>query len=209
MGGGHFLKENPQESFIWLDFGYNFDGHQFIDKSQFHFALTPNPNLSHDKINLFSLGNIDSNHLPHILINGTSHFLAGGIIYGGASAWQKFHKRIKEALKAFISFQIIDDDQKLYLWIVRNYPSECMVWEIDDWFNALFYFVPKHLKDSIKIKKDSMLKSSKYCIKNISNDIYAPKRKDSTHSKDLMYSLKTASIWQRIRRFLRRILRRF
>lgn len=151
---------------------------QFINKAQFDFALYPDStilkSLKNDKIHLFSLGKIDSNHLPHILLNGTDNFLIGGLLCGNENAWRRFNTRISEALSAFASFQIMDDDQKLYLWVARNYPNECAIYEIDGWFNALFYFIPAHLRSKINVTTPSKLQVEKLEMKNLIWTIFAP-----------------------------------
>lgn len=166
------------KNFIWFDFGFNFNGAYFSDKAQFNFALRPDStileSLKNDKIHLFSLGKIDSNHLPHILINGTENFLVGNIWAGNTNAWRKFNIRMKEALYAFASFQIMDDDQKMYLWVARNYPNECAIYEIDGWFSGLFYFIPAYLREKIKVSTPSILQTQKLEAKNLNNEIAKP-----------------------------------
>lgn len=130
--------------------------------------------LKNDKIHLFSLGKIDSNHLPHILINGTENFLVGNIWAGNTNAWRKFNMRMKEALYAFASFQIMDDDQKMYLWVARNYPNECAIYEVDGWFSGLFYFIPAYLREKIKVSTPSILQTQKLEAKNLNNVISVP-----------------------------------
>lgn len=174
VGGGDSLNQ----SFLWLDFGFNFNGAYFSDKTQFNFALRPDStileSLKNDKIHLFSLGKIDSNHLPHILLNSTDNFLIGGLIYGSANAWYRFNGRIREALSAFASFQIMDDDQKLHLWVARNYPNECAIYKIDAWFSGLFYFIPAYLREKIKVSTPSVLQTQKLEAKNLNNEIAKP-----------------------------------
>lgn len=174
LGGGDCNDKN----FIWFDFGFNFNGAYFSDKTQFNFALRPDStileSLKNDKIHLFSLGKIDSNHLPHILINGTENFLVGNIWAGNTNAWRKFNIRMKEALYAFASFQIMDDDQKLHLWVARNYPNECAIYEVDAWFSGLFYFIPAYLREKIKVSTPSILQTQKLEAKNLNNEIAKP-----------------------------------
>lgn len=175
LGGG---GDSLNQSFLWLDFGFNFNGAYFSDKAQFNFALRPDStileSLKNDKIHLFSLGKIDSNHLPHILINGTENFLVGNIWAGNTNAWRKFNMRMKEALYAFASFQIMDDDQKMYLWVARNYPNECAIYEVDGWFSGLFYFIPAYLREKIKVSTPSILQTQKLEAKNLNNVISVP-----------------------------------
>lgn len=181
-GGGDFnlngAKSNKNQIFLWFDFGFNFNGMYFKNKAQFDFALRADSailgTLKSDKIHLFSLGKIDSNHLPHILLNGTEHFLVGNIWAGNANAWRKFNARMKEAMRAFASFQIMDDDQKMYLWVARNYPNECAIYEVDGWFSVLFYFIPAHLREKIKVASPSILQAEKLVAKNLNDEIASP-----------------------------------
>ena len=167
-----------RQNFIWFDFGFNFNGMYFKDRAQFDFALKADSAISQtlfdDKIHLFSLGKIEQNHLPHILLNGTEHFLVGNIWAGNANAWCKFNMRMKEALYAFASFQIMDDDQKMYLWVARNYPNECAIYEVDGWFSVLFYFIPAHLREKINVATPSKLQTQKLEVKNLNNGIATP-----------------------------------
>lgn len=177
-GGDYGAESSKNQNFIWFDFGFNFNGAYFTDKAQFSFALQPDSaileSLKNDKIHLFSLGKIDSNHLPHILLNGTEHFLVGNIWAGNANAWRKFNARMKEALHTFASFQIMDDDQKMYLWVARNYPNECAIYEIDGWFSVLFYFIPAHLREKIKVASPSILQKEKLVVENLADKIAYP-----------------------------------
>ncbi|MGX2982742.1 WlaTC/HtrL family glycosyltransferase [Helicobacter sp. 23-1045] len=79
--------ESRDGVFLWLDFGYNFNGFYFTDSTQFDFELAPDSaicaTLAEDKIHLFSLGAIDSHTMPHILTHGTEHFLIGNVMGGG------------------------------------------------------------------------------------------------------------------------------
>lgn len=159
---------------LWIDFGYNFGGSQFIDASQFCIQLMPDESLDSNKINLFSLGEIDSATLAHILCNGTSHFLAGGVLYGTSKAWREFNALMRLALRAFVSFNILDDDQKLYLWVVRNYPSKCNVLPIDGWFNALFYFIPNELRQGMRVNEKSILQKARLNAANLSYVVANP-----------------------------------
>lgn len=146
------------EEALWLDFGYGLGNLTYSDPSQFNFTLSPCEKIKKDKINFFSLGDLDERTLPHILIYGTDHFLTGGCIYGNKTMWKKFNTYMQEALQAFISFNIIDDDQKLYIWCLRNYPDDFhLVWE-DRWFHGLFYFIPSSLRNLIKTTKPTILR---------------------------------------------------
>lgn len=145
------------QKILWLDFGYNLGGSKFINPAQFNFELKPQQGLKEEKINFLCLGKEDTRSLSHILIYGTEHFLTGGCIYAGKEAWQRFNLQIQEALKAFISFGIMDDDQKLYIWCLRNHPESFNLLYIDDWFSGLFYFIPDFIRPLIKVKTQSIL----------------------------------------------------
>lgn len=98
----------------------------------------------------------------------------GNIWAGNTNAWRKFNVRMKEALYAFASFQIMDDDQKLHLWVARNYPNECAIYEVDGWFSGLFYFIPAYLREKIKVSTPSILQTQKLEAKNLNNEIAKP-----------------------------------
>lgn len=98
----------------------------------------------------------------------------GNIWAGNTNAWRKFNMRIKEALYAFASFQIMDDDQKMYLWVARNYPNECAIYEVDGWFSGLFYFIPAYLREKIKVSTPSILQKEKLVVENLIDKIAYP-----------------------------------
>lgn len=168
----NFISEN----LLWLDFGYNLGGSYFLNSKEFNFKLTPQIQITYDielakthnidikkinildntKLNMFTLGNTDKRTLAHILIQGTSSFITGGCMYGNINAWFHFNKYIKQALKTFESFNIMDDDQQLYTWCVRNYPQYFNLLAVDGWFSALFYFIPKHKRQNIKVRSTSI-----------------------------------------------------
>ena len=93
--------DNKAKNFLWLDFGYNFNGYYYADSTQFDFELVPDSaiksTLSQDKIHLFSLGAIDSYTLPHILMQGTEHFLIGNVMGGGMRGLNLTHTCAKHS----------------------------------------------------------------------------------------------------------------
>lgn len=173
-------KDFIDSNLLWLDFGFNLGGGTFLDSSDFDFTLIPQRNMSYNdellqqikqkqgieekqitglidsKLNMFMLGRFDRRPLPLILINGTQNFIIGGLIYGNHHAWREFNMLMQKALKAFVGFNIIDDDQKMYIWCIRNFPELFNIVAIDDWFNSLFYFIPESKRKSIKVKKASI-----------------------------------------------------
>lgn len=153
-------KPYLNEQILWLDFGYNFNGAMFVDSNEFDFILIPQAPLIDSKINLFCLGRKDNRALPHILLKGSENFLIGGCLYGSKEAWISFNECMQKALQAFVSFNIMDDDQKLYIWCVRNFPDIFNILYIDDWFNALFYFMEESKRKSVSTTKDSILRDS-------------------------------------------------
>lgn len=183
----------------------------FSDKTQFNFTLHSDSaileSVKCDKIHLFSLGKIDSNHLPHILLNGTDNFLIGGLIYGNANAWYKFNERIREALNAFASFQIMDDDQKLHLWVARNYPNECAIYKIDAWFSGLFYFIPAYLREKIKVSTPSILQTQNLQVQNLNNVIaIPPPLKNTIGGQNLTKSQNLRDEFRTLRQKCKRVL---
>ena len=141
------------EQILWLDFGYNLGGNTYTKSEEFDFPFVPQPPLQDSKLNFFALGIADNRALPHILLRGTNHYITGGCMYGNRQAWIKFNAHIQEALKAFVSFNIIDDDQKLFIWCVRNYAQDFHTLPLDDWFNALYYFMSESKRKSISTKE--------------------------------------------------------
>lgn len=176
-------RSEASERILWLDFGFNFNGQRFIESSDFNFTLKPQRNLNIDlelasrlnmdisdiaggggviqgmidsKLNLFSLGKCDDRALAVILTQGTSNFLIGGCIYGNRAAWSAFNTAMQKALSAFLSFNTMDDDQKMYIWCVRNFPDIFNILPLDDWFYALFYFMDESKRKVVKTATPSI-----------------------------------------------------
>ena len=130
----------------------------FVDSNEFDFTLIPQAPLIDSKLNLFCLGRKDDRALPHILLKGSENFLIGGCLYGSKEAWISFNECMQKALQAFVSFNIMDDDQKLYIWCVRNFPDIFNILYIDDWFNALFYFMENLSEKAFQLHKKFYVK---------------------------------------------------
>lgn len=78
----------------------------------------------------------------------------GGLIYGKKEAWAKFKRHMKEALRAFLSMQIVDDDQILLLWCARNHPNSynIILNDTHHWFDALSFFIPPQIRQNLTHK---------------------------------------------------------
>lgn len=142
------------EHILWLDFGFNHKDDFFTKKEEFNFTLMPNFSLKNDKIALFALNeNLNKTHLAEIYYN-MEVSLMGGLIYGKKEAWAKFKRHMKEALRAFLSMQIVDDDQILLLWCARNHPNSynIILNDTHHWFDALSFFIPPQIRQNLTHK---------------------------------------------------------
>ncbi|EAK6157346.1 protein YibB, partial [Campylobacter coli] len=72
--------------------------------------------------------------------------------------WHIFKEHMKNALNAFLSFGIVDDEQTMYLWCIRNYLNNYKIIRSYEWFDALFNFIPIEIKSHLSFKR----KNSKY-----------------------------------------------
>ncbi|EGO4877844.1 protein YibB [Campylobacter lari] len=158
------------ENIMWLDFGFNHGDSFFINKDQFNFLLEKQENIINDKINFFSIKDQEANTIPEIYYN-MEPFLIGGLIYGSSRAWGNFKKNLYECMQCFLSFNIVDDDQIMFLWCTRNYPQNYNIVRCYEWFDSLFNFIPKEIKNTIlfKRKNSQYYKLIKEEIKNKKN----------------------------------------
>lgn len=146
-------RELTSDKVLWLDFGFNHGGEFFTNKNEFNFTLQPQDYASFDEkcMNFFALKDKEEAHLAEIYYS-MEVFLMSGIIYGGCEAWRQFRQNWSEALRAFLSFQIIDDDQTLLLWCARNYPQNCHIVKTPDWFDSLSFFIPNEIRQTLSVK---------------------------------------------------------
>ncbi|EAL6776346.1 protein YibB, partial [Campylobacter coli] len=79
----------------------------------------------------------------------------------------------KNALNAFLSFGMVDDDQIMYLWCTRNHSNNYKIIRSYEWFDALFNFIPIKIKQKLSFKR----KNSKY-YKIIKEEIKNSKNKN-------------------------------
>ncbi|EAI5529497.1 protein YibB [Campylobacter lari] len=142
------------ENIMWLDFGFNHGDSFFINKDQFNFLLEKQENIVNDKINLFSIKDQETNTIPEIYYN-MEPFLIGGLIYGNIRAWRGFKKNLCECMQCFLSFNMVDDDQIMFLWCTRNYPQNYNIIRCYEWFDSLFNFIPKGVKHTILFKRQN------------------------------------------------------
>lgn len=138
---------------LWLDFGFNHGGEFFTNKNEFNFTLKLQDYASFDEkcVNFFALKDKEEAHLAEIYYSMET-FLIGGIIYGKCRTWHQFRQNLSEALRAFLSFQIIDDDQILFLWCARNYPRNYHIIKTPDWFDSLSFFIPNEIRQKLSVK---------------------------------------------------------
>ena len=207
------------EQILWLDFGYNLGGNTYTKSEEFDFYFTPQDEFiaelrahnAWDKLCFFGLGAPDRRALAHILISGTAHFLTGCCMYGSKQAWLKFNAYMQEALRAFISFGIMDDDQKLSIWCVQNYPQDFHILPLDDWFNALYYFMPESKRKNISTTRPSLLQESldsEVITKRLGYDVEAQNVGENALKNDELQSeqsvkQKSMSLFKRIAKWLK------
>ena len=198
------------EQILWLDFGYNLGGNTYTKSEEFDFPFVPQDEFSAElaahnathKLCFFGLGKPDNRHLPHILISGTEHFLTGCCMYGSKQSWLKFNAHMQEALRAFISFGIMDDDQKLCIWCVCNYPQDFHTLPLDDWFNALYYFMPESKRKNISTTRPSLLQES------LDSEYIATQLANAAKNQDMQNAEQNKQGTQKQESFFKRIAKR-
>ncbi|MDY3114236.1 MAG: WlaTC/HtrL family glycosyltransferase [Helicobacter sp.] len=132
------------DNVLWLDFGFNHGGKYFTNKGQFNFTLITPP-LDKDKMHFFKVGDDRGKSLAQIYFDMSVCF-QGGLLYGGVAAWERFREHFREALNAFSSLNIFDDDQILLLWCYRNYPQFYNIAKnCPEWFDSLELFIPQEI----------------------------------------------------------------
>ncbi len=162
----HAIENNLCSSteLLWLDFGFNHGSDFFTNSSQFNFLLQSQDSLARDKINFFSVKEKEENSIAYLYFCMET-FLMGGILYASKDKWQIFKEDMKKALQHFLSFGIVDDDQLLFLWILRNLPQNYSVNKTKFWFDSLFYFMPYEFATKLDIKKIKVYKKIKTKLK--------------------------------------------
>lgn len=175
-------KGLTSENIMWLDFGFNHGGEFFIDKNQFNFLLEKQDDIDNNKINFFSIKDDDKQNLANIYFSMQT-FIIGGLIFANIKNWGAFKDNMQECLKNFISLNIVDDDQIMLLWCVRNYPQNYNITRVYFWFDSLHYFIPKNIAKNLKINK-KQAKHYKIIKENL---------KDSLKNKNLKDSLKNSA----------------
>lgn len=145
------------QKIVWLDFGFNHGGSYFLNKEQFNFKLIEQNGLQEDKINLFCIKQEIKEHIAEIYFN-MDVFLIAGLMYANQENWLKFKEYFKEALEAFLSFGIVDDEQVLMVWIYRKYPNEFNIVRCCLWFDSLLNFIPQDISKKLEVKKQKYYK---------------------------------------------------
>lgn len=139
------------EEIIWLDFGFNHGSDYFTNSSQFNFKLESKDSLNKDKINFFSVKDKEETSVANVYFSMQTYIM-GGLLYAKKEHWDIFKEDMKEALRAFVSFNIVDDDQVMFLWILRKYPQRYSVHKTKFWFDSLLYFVPDDIAKTLSIR---------------------------------------------------------
>ncbi|EJV3114841.1 protein YibB, partial [Campylobacter coli] len=150
-------KKLTNENIIWLDFGFNHGNEFFTNKAEFNFLLEKQEIINEEKINFFSVKEEEYRNIAHVYFN-MEPFIMGGLIFAKSKNWHIFKEHMKNALNAFLSFGIVDDEQTMYLWCIRNYLNNYKIIRSYEWFDALFNFIPIEIKSHLSFKR----KNSKY-----------------------------------------------
>lgn len=153
-----------EEQILWLDFGYNHGGKFFANPSQFNFELFTQGKIEKQKINFFKLKDEEKEHLATIYFS-MEVFLMGGCVYGDTKSWEIFAKDMKKALETFASLGLVDDDQPLFLWCVRNNAKNYHLNRVYDVFDGLYYFIPKERALKLEVVQRKLYKLIKNQLK--------------------------------------------
>lgn len=174
-----------ENEILWLDFGYNHGGKFFVNPLQFDFELVPQRKINKEKLNFFKLKDEEKEHFATIYFS-MEVFLSGMFVYGNNQNWQIFREDIKKAFEAFASLGLIDDDQPLFLWCVRNNAKNYHLNRVYDVFDGLYYFVPKERALKLDVVQRKLYKLIKNQLKEKFNlGLYFEKlyHKFITHKK--------------------------
>ncbi|EAI1737426.1 protein YibB, partial [Campylobacter coli] len=160
------------ENVMWLDFGFNHGDEFFTNRAQFNFLLEKQEIINEEKINFFSVKEEEYKNIANVYFN-MEPFIMGGLIFTKSKNWYIFKEHMKNALNAFLSFGMVDDDQIMYLWCTRNHSNNYKIIRSYEWFDALFNFIPIKIKQKLSFKR----KNSKY-YKIIKEEIKNSKNKN-------------------------------
>ncbi|WP_144581926.1 protein YibB, partial [Campylobacter coli] len=165
-------RKLTSENIMWLDFGFNHGNEFFTDRVEFNFLLEKQEIINEEKINFFSVKEGEYKNIANVYFN-MEPFIMGGLIFAKSKNWYIFKEHTKNALNAFLSFGMVDDEQTMYLWCTRNYLNNYKIIRSYEWFDALFNFIPIEIKSHLSFKR----KNSKY-YKIIKEEIKNSKNKN-------------------------------
>ncbi len=165
-------RKLTSENIMWLDFGFNHGNEFFTDRVEFNFLLEKQEIINEEKINFFSVKEGEYKNIANVYFN-MEPFIMGGLIFAKSKNWYILKEHTKNALNAFLSFGMVDDEQTMYLWCTRNYLNNYKIIRSYEWFDALFNFIPIEIKSHLSFKR----KNSKY-YKIIKEEIKNSKNKN-------------------------------
>ncbi len=119
--------------FAWMDFGFNHHDVCFSNMKEFSFLWKTN--IEEDKIHLFSLRDVENVEITDALQLQFDSFMGVFHIIPYRYA-EEFWKLIKDACRALILMECIDDDQMLLLMAYKSRPELFSI-HISDWFLPL------------------------------------------------------------------------
>lgn len=127
------LKYADKDSkMVWLDFGYNHGDAYYINSEDFDFKWEYEFD---DRMNLFCLSDPDEMISVDSLQFQKDCFI-GGTVVCPIGMTEKLWAYVKEAMRALLALDCIDDDQQLLLMMYKLHRDECTV-RICDWFQAI------------------------------------------------------------------------
>lgn len=138
------------ETIAWVDFGFNHGGKYYTKPEEFNFLW--NYKFS-DKINIFTLKDLDSEPIYNITRNMDAYITAGMIV-GPSYLWGEFWRLMRKCMISLNRVGLMDDDQTIILMSIREKPE---IFDIHKsyWFTQFKEFGGEHLtvrENSIKKK---------------------------------------------------------
>lgn len=159
----------------WIDFGFDHGGKCYTDSNDFNFLWQPNIEVG---IHFFANTDIDNSSMGVLLLQ--SDCIMGCLVLAHSSKCQQLWEYCKDAMKALLMLDAIDDDQQLLLMAYRAHPDDIFIHH-SNWFLPLKELGGKQLKvrPNYGIEKNVMLFTS---VKNfVAKLIYAMLR-DYSHA---------------------------
>lgn len=140
----------------WVDFGYNHGGDPIDKSSDFGFEWSY---MFPDKINLFTIQDIDNRPIFDIILSMDTYIM-GGIIVGIDYLWNEFWALLKQSVSEQNACGLADDDQSALLMAYRKKP-EIFALHKSFWSVQMKQFGGNHL-----LWADSYLKRTQKSFKN-------------------------------------------